>query len=111
MKKEVCLVKLTNDKLCLIPIEKILEEDAKCHPQPCKIITQEIYGWWVHEKTIEGGAYDGIGSEIIVRDIAEQDIKSILDNKGKCFVETNSSGVLSTPRNIRNSKIVIHLEK
>lgn len=107
--KEVMLIKLPTGKLCLIPVEDILEEYNFTSPQPCKIITQEIHGWWIHEKTIKGGADFGLGDEVKVRDITEEDIKSILDNNGKCFVQVNYRGVLSTPRNIRNSKIVIHL--
>ena len=95
--REVQLILKSNGGMVLIPIDEI--------------ITQEKYGWWVHEKTMPGGAHDGVGDFVKVRDITAIDTGKILDNKGKCFVEVNYEGILSTPSNIKNKKIVIRFNK
>ena len=87
-KKEVQLVEKSNGKLCLLPIDKFYdEEDYVSKPIICKVITQEILGWWVYERTEVGGASDMIGDNTVVRDITKKDVEGILDNKGKCFVD------------------------
>ncbi len=110
MKREVCLVKLLNDKLCLIPVEEFFEcEDYRSEPSVCKIITDKHFGWWIYENTYIGCASDGIGDEVKVRDITEDDINLILKNDGKCFVEVDYKNKLSVPKNYYGEgKIVIY---
>jgi len=102
--KKVFLVKLPNGTINLIPLEEI---------QGCEIISPNPkLGFWIHEKTTPGGASDGLGSEVKVRDIEEEDIEEILKNKGECFVEVDHEVKLAMPTNgYGYKKVVIHLER
>lgn len=64
----------------------------------------------MYEKKHKGCAFDGIGDEIIVRDITDKDVKTILSKKGKCFVEVNYENRLSMPSNgLGHQKLVLHI--
>ncbi|SRR5258706_9700758 len=100
--KKVQLVQLLSGKVNLIPLEEISD---------CPIIIpNEKLGFWVYEKSIPGGAFDGIGPEIKVRDLGKKDIDAILAKGGECFVEVDYQNRLNMPSNgLGNKKVVIHL--
>lgn len=101
--KKVFLVKLPNGEVNLIPLEKIID---------CEIIVpSEKLGLWVYEKTIPGGAIDGLGDEDKVRNLDFDDIETILEeNNGECYVEVDYKNKLSMPSNARGYKaVVLHL--
>ncbi len=112
MKKEVQLIKKANGKLCLIAIDEFFEHDYVKFDEfkPCEIITDEKYGWWIHEKVNKGCAHDFLGDEHIIHDFTDADVEAILQNNGKCFVEVDGFNRLSIPMNGRgDGKIVIFL--
>lgn len=100
--RKVFIVKLPTGKINIIPIEEITD---------CQIIIpDEKLGIWIHEKTIHGGASDGIGDDHKVRNLNEEDIETIIKNDGICHVEVDCYNKLSMPSNILGyKKVVIHL--
>jgi len=111
--KEVQLIKKSNGEHCFVAIDEFFEKENYTRevPKLCEVITNEPFGWWIHEKTNKGGASDGIGDEIIVRDFSDADFESILKNGGKCFVEVDYNNKLKAPKNGRgDGKVVFFLE-
>jgi len=100
--KKVFLVKLPSGEVNLIPLEKIND---------CEIIVpNEKLGLWVHQETIPNGASDGLGDHHIIRDLDLEDIETILENGGECYVEVDYKNNLSMPSNARGyRKVVLHL--
>lgn len=100
--RKVLLVQLPSGVINLIPLEEIID---------CKIITpDEKTDFWVHEKTIPGGADFGLGENNKIRDLSKEDIKDILTKGGECFVEVDNFNKLAMPSNqIGYQKVVIHL--
>jgi hypothetical protein len=114
MRKEVQLIKKSNGKLCLIPIDEFFERDiySKTDPIICNAITQIPFGWWIHMKTYKGGGFDGIGDDVRVEDFTDTHADDILKNNGKCYVEVDYNNKLSCPTNGRgDGKIVIFLTR
>jgi len=100
---ELEILKRADGSFICIPKETI-NFDGK----PCQIIDQ-THGWWIHERNIKGGASDGIGDEVIVRDFKPEDFDAM---NGKCYVEVNHLGEMICPRNGRgNIKIVLFITK
>jgi len=79
--------------------------------KPCALIDQ-THGWWIHMRDIEGGASDGIGNEVIVRDFVPEDFDIIQQAGGQCYVEVDHGNELICPKNGRGDrKIVIFTSK
>lgn len=104
--QEVKMVKSPSGEINLIPVGKI--------PGTTLIKPDEKTGFWVYLRTIKGGSmYDpGLSDEIKIRDLTPEDIEAVLADDGKCYVEVDWQGKLSTPMNgLGSRKIVIHLTK
>ena len=88
--------------ISFVPIEEINDCDVIIIDNKTTIV--------VCEKEIPGGASDSMGDETIFRKITEEDIATIISNKGECFVEVDAYNKLSMPSNAFNDKLlVLHL--
>ena len=87
----------------IVPVEEIVDCGL--------IIPNDKLGLWVHEETIPGGAFDGLGDNNIVRELTEEDIELILSGRVECFVEVDYQNKLSLPSNaLGYQKVVLHLK-
>lgn len=111
--KKAQLVKLLDNRLILIPLEKIKNGffDWDNRDKNCEIISinPPKVNLWVYRKKVGN---DIMGNEDhIANPPIEEEIEKILnENQGICYIEVNSNNELSVPTNGRgNRSIVIHL--
>lgn len=100
--KKVRLVVLPDGGINLIPLDEIA--DTKI------IIPNDKLGIWVYLQSIPGVPFNSQTSNEKVRDLNNEDIETIINNGGTCYVEVNYFQKLRVPSSgIDKKKVVLHL--
>jgi hypothetical protein len=100
--KKVRLNVLPDGGINLVPLDEIA--DVKI------IIPDDKLGVWVFVQSIPGVPFNGPTSNQKVRDLNNEDIETITNNGGTCYVEVNYFQKLSMPSSgLDKKKVVLHL--